>query len=1130
MARPVRLVFLSDDKALQASLAKLGTQAEVAKRKFASLGSIGKDMRKVGSSLTMGITVPVGLAAIEAVKLASTFETTMVKIQNLAAPVGTTKKQFDQWNESVLALSRSLGTAPQELADGLYYILSSGGDASKALDTLKASAMGAAIGLGTTTTVADAVTSAMNAYTKSGLTATDATNILMRAVKNGKGEATQIANSIGLVIPLASELGVSFGDVAAGMAAITQTGSNAAEASTQLRGIFNALLNPSAEGAKAISAYGMSVEGLKDSLRNSGLLATLELMKEKVGGNTEALDAMFPNVRGLLGVLSLVGDGGRDVAAVFQDVKNGTDNINDAFSRVEKTSAHRLEKALSTLKAAAIDLAQRMAPAIEMVSHAFENLVKALDKLTPAQKDAIVRFLGILAVVGPLLYVFGSLVRIFFLLSRHPILTALGALIILFANLYAANEDFRKSVNRVAAALKDAAKWLWEHHAAIEAVIGSLLAFYATARVLSGLMALGGAIGFLIKHKKQLSMVVDILSALLRFKLAAAAGTAAKALKGMGLASLLSPWGLIIAAVVALGVGLFIAYKRSETFREKVNAAWKKVGEGAQWLWEKIKQFAEGVKKWFGTYLSEPIAAFGREVGKTFDVVIGAVKKVWPHLVRVGEWIAGKFSGGGGAGEFLGRWYQAVVWVATNVVKYFRFMIEGLIALWSRIIPFVVKVVVGIVKVVSSIITFLAPIVARIASIFMSVARVVGKVLGTIASVISTVLGPVISVISFIFGGMLKLVVWAVKFIFAVIDAGFRLIWAFLRPWLAILWETWQSIFKAVAAVVGALVMAVVAAFKWIVSAGASAWAWLTSATSAAWTWIKDAIVGAATTVWSFILTWFELMMSWVDKAWAFVTNVTSAAWKLVQKYIIDPVVAVVRKVMQLIQPLVNWVRDRFIWLARVLQPIINLIKTYIITPIQQAISWLYSAIAPVVSWVVSKFNWLKDMVIGAFNTMKNGIMSLWGGISDFFSGGIRGMANSVIEAFNWGIRKINSVKIPPVKIAGHTVFDGWDGAHLPEIPPFANGGFVDSATLALIGEAGREVVLPLTNPKRSMELLGQTGLLKTPEARGMGMGGGSGTTVDKSVKIENLYVTTTPVPPEQIGKELLWSLRAAVI
>jgi hypothetical protein len=61
---------------------------------------------------------------------------------------------------------------------------------------------------------------------------------------------------------------------------------------------------------------------------------------------------------------------------------------------------------------------------------------------------------------------------------------------------------------------------------------------------------------------------------------------------------------------------------------------------------------------------------------------------------------------------------------------------------------------------------------------------------------------------------------------------------------------------------------------------------------------------------------------------------------------------------------------------------------------------------------------------------------------------------------------------------------------------PMANGGIVTSATRALIGEAGPEVIIPLTRPARALELMQESGLIGMA-AFGRGMVGSSKATVN---------------------------------
>jgi hypothetical protein len=63
------------------------------------------------------------------------------------------------------------------------------------------------------------------------------------------------------------------------------------------------------------------------------------------------------------------------------------------------------------------------------------------------------------------------------------------------------------------------------------------------------------------------------------------------------------------------------------------------------------------------------------------------------------------------------------------------------------------------------------------------------------------------------------------------------------------------------------------------------------------------------------------------------------------------------------------------------------------------------------------------------------------------------GLINGFIKGINWAIGVIN--KIPGVNISQISLLN---------VPQFAQGGVVDSATLGVFGEAGAEAVVPLEN------------------------------------------------------------------
>jgi hypothetical protein len=118
---------------------------------------------------------------------------------------------------------------------------------------------------------------------------------------------------------------------------------------------------------------------------------------------------------------------------------------------------------------------------------------------------------------------------------------------------------------------------------------------------------------------------------------------------------------------------------------------------------------------------------------------------------------------------------------------------------------------------------------------------------------------------------------------------------------------------------------------------------------------------------------------------------------------------------------------------------------------IANAAQWIHDKIQTIHDVFSNVFNALSGIVHGAFNSVGNiikGYFNIWIGIIDFI---VRAL-NGVIDKAN----KIN-IHIPGFGDVGVNI------PHIPEIPKLASGGIVNSPTLALIGEAGPEAVVPLS-------------------------------------------------------------------
>lgn len=133
--------------------------------------------------------------------------------------------------------------------------------------------------------------------------------------------------------------------------------------------------------------------------------------------------------------------------------------------------------------------------------------------------------------------------------------------------------------------------------------------------------------------------------------------------------------------------------------------------------------------------------------------------------------------------------------------------------------------------------------------------------------------------------------------------------------------------------------------------------------------------------------------------------------------------------------------------------------------------------------------------VAGIFNSVFNTVKNIWNKIVSLFSSGgkifsglvdgisniFKNIVNSLIDGINWIIAQpfklINGLlnKVRETSVLGFQPFIklwGYNPLTVPQIPKLAKGGIVVRPTQAIIGEAGKEAVLPLENNTGWMQQL----------------------------------------------------------
>jgi len=392
------------------------------------LKSFGAKAKSVGSSLK-SIQLPLALAGGAAVKLAVDFDKSMTQIESL---VGIAGDKVAQMGEEAKKMALNTGQSATDAADALFFITSAGLRGEEAMQVLNASLKSASIGLGEAKTVADLATSAMNAYGSETLSASGATDVLGAAVREGKLDAATLAGAMGSVLPVASNMGVQFHEVGAAFAAMSRTGTDAAQASTQLNSIMMGIMKPSEDAKKAMAELGLSSEGLRQQIKDKGLLDVFMTLKDASEQNSAAFERVFGNVRALKGIMDLTGAGFESTRQIFDNMNSTAGFTADAFAKVEESASFKLQKALNSLKVSFTDLGgtilTAILPFIQKLTGFLKGLFDRFKNLNPMVKGLVLAGGALILVLPTIISLVGTVASVL-----GALLSPIGLVIAAFA-------------------------------------------------------------------------------------------------------------------------------------------------------------------------------------------------------------------------------------------------------------------------------------------------------------------------------------------------------------------------------------------------------------------------------------------------------------------------------------------------------------------------------------------------------------------------------------------------------------------------------------------------------------------------------------------------------------------------
>lgn len=220
----------------------------------------------------------------------------------------------------------------------------------------------------------------------------------------------------------------------------------------------------------------------------------------------------------------------------------------------------------------------------------------------------------------------------------------------------------------------------------------------------------------------------------------------------------------------------------------------------------------------------------------------------------------------------------------------------------------------------------------------------------------------------------------------------------------------------------------------------------------------------------------WDAIKEYLSAAWEWIKDTAAKVWNGIKDAVAKPIGAVK-----------DFIRDAFDFVKNIFLNFTG--AGLIIKHFDDIKDGIRNAIDAVKDLVRTGLDWVSDKFGDIFGGLKGMIETAFKGVA----GVVKGPLNTIIGLVNDAIEKLNAIKVKipswsPIA-AGQTL-----GFNIPTIPLLAAGGIVDSPTLAMIGEAGPEAVVPLSgrNARRAGGALGGTTVTVAPGAVVLNFPGGS--------------------------------------
>lgn len=425
-------------------LRRLQEEAASTSVALAKIDEAGKKIEAFGDSVTsagqaiMPASAAVAGLGVAAVKTAADFDTSMSKV---AAVSGATGDDLDALRDKAREMGAKTKFSASEAADAMNYMAMAGWKTEDMLEGIEGIMNLAAASGEDLATTSDIVTDALTAF---GLSAQDSghfADILAAASSNANTNVSMMGETFKYCAPIAGALGFSAEDTAQAICLMANAGIKGSQAGTALRTIMNNLTGEIKLSGKALGDVTIQTTNADGSMRAlSDILADCRGAFSQLSESEQAAAAeALVGKNAMSGFLALMNAGEGDIdklssaidscsdtfvktvdgaiIPMSQALEEGIDWIEEYNGVSEQMAAvmqDNLSGQLTILKSQlqelAISFGEMLMPAIRAIISKIQAFVDKLNNMSESQRKAVLTIGLIVAALGPLLVILGTVI------------------------------------------------------------------------------------------------------------------------------------------------------------------------------------------------------------------------------------------------------------------------------------------------------------------------------------------------------------------------------------------------------------------------------------------------------------------------------------------------------------------------------------------------------------------------------------------------------------------------------------------------------------------------------------------------------------------------------------------------